>query len=239
MKPHFGLLASPPPLPRIVARAQVACSLAMRADLEAHEDVVAAAGIIALCSDWLDASGHGAELAAEESDALGTTPGGLSPPQRERYATQAEAAALLAWALQRAPLPGFAVDADGAATAAALGWLDAAGAQLGTTARLRAREQLMALLDAIGAVHWRLLDHTRRPDASVSMQRFAPDQHAWPDEVTPCELVDGDLALAGAALRAVDGATLFAALRRVQERHRALLWLLGQQRDYWSVALPQ
>lgn len=239
MKPHFGLLASPPPLPRIVARAQVACSLAMRADLEAHEDAAAAAEIIALCRHWLDAAGFAAELADDETEALAAAPGALAPPQRARFAPQAEAAAVLAWALQRAPLPAFAQDADGAATAAALGWLDGAGVELATGARLRAREQLMALLDALGAVHWRLLDHTRRPEASVSMQRFAPDQHDWPADVPPCELVDGDLGLDGQPLRQLDGSALFAALRRLQERHRALLWLLGQQRDYWSVALPQ
>jgi hypothetical protein len=74
----------------------------------------------------------------------------------------------------------------------------------------------MNLLDAIGAVHWRLIEHTRRPQAQVSVQRFAAATHRWPEGVVPCELAGDDLAIAG----------------------RALLWLLGHQRDYRDVALP-
>ena len=54
-----------------------------------------------------------------------------------------------------------------------------------------------------------------------------------------CELRDGDLAIGGLALRELAPVQLFATLRRVQERHRAALWLLGQDRAYWQVALPQ
>jgi hypothetical protein len=56
--------------------------------------------------------------------------------------------------------------------------------------------------------------------------------------VTPCELLDGDLAIGGRALRELTPAMLFATLRRLQERYRAALWVLGQQREYWQVALP-
>jgi hypothetical protein len=239
MPPHFGLLASPPPLQRLVARAFIACGVSMRVDLEAHHDHAAATQLLQLAHDWLVAHGHDAELDADEAALLAAAPGTLPTALRERYAAQAEAAAVIGWSLQRCALPPFDMDADGAAIAAALGWLDAEGAELGMRARLRPREQLMALLDALGAVHWRLLEHTRRPDTAVSMQRFGAAQHAWPADVAPCELRDGDLAIDGVSLRELAPMRLFATLRRVQERHRAALWVLGQQRDYWQVALPQ
>jgi len=239
MKPHFGLLASPPPLQRIAARGCVACAAAMRVDLEGHDDTTAAAELLQLAGDWLAAHGHDAELEPDEAAMLAAAPGALPTPARERFAAQAEAAAVIGWALQRCALPAFDSDADGAAVAAALGWLDTEGAELGMRARLRPREQVMALLDALGAVHWRLLEHTRHPEAAVSMQHFSATEHAWPPDVTPCELRDGDLAIGGLALRELAPVQLFATLRRVQERHRAALWLLGQERAYWQVALPQ
>lgn len=239
LKPHFGLLAAPPPLQRIAARGFVACAVAMRVDLEIHEDRSAAAELLQLAQEWLTAHGHGVELEADEAAALAAAPGALPTPARERFAAQAEAAAVIGWSLQRCALPPFDGDADGAAVAAALGWLEADGEELGRRARLRPREQVMALLDALGAVHWRLLEHTRSPDAAVSMQHFSATEHAWPPDVTPCELRDGDLAIGGLALRELAPVQLFATLRRVQERHRAALWLLGQDRAYWQVALPQ
>lgn len=239
MQPHFGLLASPPPLQRLAARAFVACAVAMRVDLEAHDDRAAAAALLQLARDWLAVHGHAAELDADEATLLASEPGTLPVAARARHAAQAEAAAIIGWSLQRCEVPPFCGDADGASVAAALGWLGTEGAELGRSARLRPREQVMALLDALGAVHWRLLEHTRSPDAAVSMQHFSATQHAWPPDVTPCELRDGDLAIDGLALRDLAPAQLFATLRRVQERHRAALWLLGQDRAYWQVALPQ
>lgn len=238
MTPHFGLLASPPTLQRLVARGFVACAVAMRVDLEAHHDATEVAELTLLARDWLAAHGYAAELEPDEAAVLAAAPGLLTRADRERFAAQPEAAAVLGWALQLCPLPPFDSDADGAATAAALGWLTEGGAALATQARLRPREQLMALLDALGAVHWRLLEHTRRADAAVSMQHFGATEHAWPPAVTPCELLDGDLAIGGRALRELTPTTLFATLRRLQERHRAALWALGQQSEYWQVALP-
>ena len=105
-----------------------------------------------------------------------------------------------------------------------------------TAAHLRPREEVSALLDAIGAVHWRLLEHARQP-SRISMQRWAATVHDWPQGMTPLELADGDLALDGRPLNGLDDRTLLRALRRVGERHRAALWLLGQERAYGSVTI--
>lgn len=234
----FGLLAAPPPLPRMAARALVACAIAQRVDLESHPDTREARELIEVANDWLGEHGLVRELDPAEQELLSTAPGALSAAQLERFAPLAECAAVIAWALQRQSLPGAEVDADAVATAESLGWLDDTGATLGTTARLRPRETIMAALDAQGALHWRLLERTRPGSAKISMGRFAPSSYEWPDGMTPFELLEDDLALAGVALADVRPQELFGALRRAQERHRALLWLLGQQRNYWDVTLP-
>jgi len=234
----FGMLAAPPPLPRIAARALVACAIAQRADLEAHPDAAEARELIDLANAWLAQHALIIEADPAEQQMLQSAPGNLSEAQSARFAPLAECAAVIAWALQRSPLPAIDADADAIATAEALGWLDDTGAQLGMTARLRPRDTLMAALDAQGAVHWRLLERTRPGSATISMSRFAPDAYDWPEGMTAFELRDDDLALGGVPLAAVTPQALFDALKRAQERHRALLWLLGQQRNYWDVTLP-
>lgn len=234
----FGMLAAPPPLPRIAARALIACAIAQRVDLESHPNATEARQLIELAHGWLTEHALISEADAVEHDMLHAAPGTLSDALAARFAPLAECAVVIAWALQRGTVPAIDVDADAVTTAQALGWLSDAGAQLGTTARLRSRETLMAALDAQGAMHWRLLERTRPESASISMSRFARDAYEWPEGVTPCELRDDDLALDGAPLSAATPQGLFAALRRTQERHRALLWLLGQQRNYWDVTLP-
>jgi hypothetical protein len=246
---QFGFLPSPPPLPRMVARAMACCALAQRVELEppAGEAVDAAtrAGsdeLLQLSLEWLGRHGMEAELSATEHAALAAATGSLDPDARERFADAGEGAAVIAWALRCAALPPFDADADAAAIAASLGWLAESGTTLGSRARLRSREELGAALDAIGAVHWRLRARAE-PAAGVgagvvSMARWQPDRFAWPEDMTPLELApDGDLALDGQPIAAVTDPQLLAGLRRLQARHRAILWLLGQQRDWDAIEL--
>ena len=121
------------------------------------------------------------------------------------------------------------------------GWLDEAGATLATTARLRSREEHGTYLDAVSAVHWRLrarIDPESAATGAVSMARWQVERFAWPEDVTPLALAeDGDLALDGQPVTAAPPAALLAALRRIRERHRATLWLLGQARDWDAIDL--
>ncbi len=251
--PTFGFLPSPPPLPRIAARALVSSALAQRIEIEPPagaaldaETLEGMTELIELSMDWLRRHGLDAELSGSERAALQQPAGALDEALRERFALRGEAACVIAWALRCAPLPAFDVDADAAAVAEALGWLDDAGATLGTRARLRSREEVGAYLDAVSAVHWRLRQQARPAEdgakhgeesaVAVSMARWHPDRHAWPEGVTPLALApDDDLALGGRSIGEASAPQLLAAWERVRERHRATLWLLGQQRDYDAV----
>jgi hypothetical protein len=243
---QFGFLPSPPPLARIVARAMTCCALAQRTEIEPPRGAVideeTRAGIqdlLELSLEWLERQAVAAEASAAESAALQAAAGTLEPQARERFAEAGEAAAVIAWALRRAPLPAFDADADAAAIAAALGWLADAGAALSTSARLRSREELGSYLDAVSAVHWRLRNAIATPDGdAVSMARWAADRYAWPEDVAPLGIApNGDLALGGGPIAAASPPELLSALRRIRERHRATLWLLGQARDWDAIDL--
>jgi hypothetical protein len=249
--PTFGFLPQPPPLPRIAARALVFCALAQRVEIEPPAgtplDAQTLEGmneLLELSMDWLREHGFDRELTGRERAVLQQPVGTLDDSLRETFAQSGEAAAVIAWALRRAPLPAFDADADAATVAEALGWLDEAGAQLGSTARLRNREEVGAYLDAASAVHWRLRQAatpTSTPGADeapagISMARWHPDRYAWPEDVTPLALApDDDLALGGCPIGQASAPALLAAWQRMQARHRATLWLLGQQRDYDAV----
>ena len=246
--PTFGFLPSPPTLPRIAARALIFSALAQRVEIEPPpgtpldaETLEGMNELLELSMEWLGRHGLAAELTGRERAVLQQPVGTLDDSLREAIAHRGEAAGVLAWALRRAPLAAFDADADAAAVAEALGWLDDAGGELGSTARLRTREEVGAYLDAVSAVHWRLRRQADPPEdgeatTGISMARWHPDRYGWPEDVTPLALApDDDLALGGRAIGQASPAVLLAAWQRIRERHRATLWLLGQHRDYDAV----
>lgn len=232
---NFGLLASPPPLAVVVARAFASCALAMRAQLDTHDDAAAVALIVEQARGWLTQHGFDRVLGDDESAALAAAPGELAPAMRERYALLGEAAAVLAWGLRRMPLPAPDQPCDAADAAEALGFLTDAGAALPTQARLRDREETARYADIAGALHWRIQRQMTEP-APLMMRRWPSDQLAWPEDVAAAQFIDEDLALGGKAIASLGVPELLGWLQCAAERHRAALWLLGQQRDYWQIA---
>jgi hypothetical protein len=232
---NYGMLASPPPLQVVVARAFISCALTMRAQLEQHDDAAAIPALLKQAVDWLNEHGFARLLGDEETAALCCAPGALDPVLQQRYALLGEAAAVLAWALRRSSLPAPDVAVDAADIAASLGFLSDHGAALATTARLRDRDETARYADIAGALHWRIQRQMTEP-APLLMHHWRSDQLAWPDAVAPAQFVDDDLALGGMAVSALANQALLPWLLQAAERHRAALWLLGQNRDYWQVA---
>jgi len=244
--PNYGFLAQPPPVQRTVARGFVCCAIALRADLEPAIgspapglDVDSVLQLLELTRRWLEHSGFDAELDDAERGLLDSLPGARHSGLLEPFAQHKEALGVIAWVLRAAPLVSIDEDVDAGSIAAAMGWLTDDGATLHTRARPRTREQLAAYLDAIAATHWRISEHVRQP-ASIGMTRWGAAAGVWPEETAPIALAaGGDLALAGEDIDKAGPSTLLAALQRVQGRHRATLWLLGQHRDFRSVTFPE
>jgi hypothetical protein len=230
----YGFLPSPPTLARTAARALVSCAIAQRIELES-EPGAEAQQLVDDGLHWLRAQGLEREIEPGELALLATPLGRLDAALRESFCARAEAACVIGWALRRTDIPGFDIDADGATVAESLGWLGDDVAPLATDSRLRHRDDISALLDIVGAVHWRLRERCVN-DAAVSMTRWTPEALAWPEDVAPLELLDDDLALGPVPIRELTGSRLFSTLLRIRERHRAALWLLGQERLYADIA---
>ncbi len=232
---NFGLLASPPPLQVVVARAFVSCALAMRAQLDQHDDVTAAAQLLESARDWLTEHRFTNVLNDDETICLATPLGALTPTTIERYGLLGEAAAVLGWALRCGELAAPDVATDAADAAVTLGFLTPEGQALATRARLRDRDETARYADIAGALHWRLQRQISEP-GHILMSRWRSDAFAWPEGVTPAQFADEDLAADGRSITTLSDTELLPLLQRTAERHRAALWLLGQQRDYWQVA---
>jgi hypothetical protein len=229
----YGFLPAPPTLARTAARALVSCAVAQRIELE-QEPGPEAQQLVDAGLHWLQAQGMERELEPVERTLLVTPLGQLDAALRDSFGARAEAACVIGWALRRTFVPGFDADADGAAVAQSLGWLGDDVAALATDTRLRHRDEIAALLDILGAVHWRLRERCAS-DAAVTMTRWTPGAYAWPEDVTPLELVNEDLALGPVPILELAGPQLFSTLLRIRERHRAASWLLGQERLYGDI----
>jgi len=235
---HFGFLANPQPLPRIVSRALIACALVMRVQIDRHPEHGEAADLLGSVLGWLEASGCDEEIEADERAVLDRPLGRLQREEGERFAWYGELAGVLAWAIQRYTLPAIDQPADALDVAGALDWLTEQGKALRTTARLRPREQLSAMLEVVAAADWRLQLAAASKDR-LSMARWRADRMTWPPDVTPFAIKDDDLAVNGQAVNAIDGRTLLRTARTLRERHRAALWLLGQSSTYSGVSRPR
>lgn len=232
---NFGQLASPPPLAVVVSRAFASCALAMRAQLDTHDDPAAVGLIVEQARGWLAQHGFDRVLDRDESAAMAASVGELTPAQRARYGMLGEAAAVLAWGLRRMALPAPEQPCDAADAAEALGFLTDEGAALATQARLRDRDETASYADIAGALHWRIQRQLTEP-GPLLMSRWRSDQLQWPEAVTAAQFHDEDLAKDGRAITTLGDGELLQWLQVAAERHRASLWLLGQQRDYWMIA---
>ncbi len=231
---HFGFLASPPTLARTVARAAAHCAIIQRIALESSPADPSLEELLTYSINWLKDNNFFKELEEAEKKLVIAPFGTLTKKIIDPYSAYAETACIIAWALRCAVIPAFDTDADAAEIALQLGWLTDAGAQLKTTAHLRDRTEISQVLDVMSVVHWRLIEHLQR-STKISLQSWSADIYAWPEGVTPVALIHEDLQLEGKSIMEQSSKQLLSALRRIHERHRALLWLLGQARHYSNI----
>lgn len=228
----LGLKRPPqPPTPkRVAARALVLTALVARARLEQTPEVR---------SDplaTLKQLGIVGELEPIEHSFLRASPGRADPAVTAAAPSRIEGAAVLAWALNRFPLPPYDQPVDPAAVEASLGFADPEATRpLLNTASLRPVPEINRLATLLTLVTWRL--RTFRlyagPWDFVGHLRKQPAfTEAW---LTDLRLLDGDLALGDQPLAQAPAAAVDRCERIVLERHIATYWLQGDNVLYSSV----
>ena len=182
--------------------------------------------------DWVESIGIGDELEPDEWKVLQRPVGALDQQAAVNATWRLEGLAVLAWALKRFELPSYDQLADPGRLLHSLGFLDEEAARaVQANPELRSTEELDAQGKQILGLHWRLRDFTLRPQA-MDFAQFARDAWFGPMDLTPFQLVDGDLGLAGHAISKAPRGIFQRSISSAMERQQAINWLHGYSRVY-------
>ncbi len=223
-----------PPTPRrVAARALVMSAVACRGFIEKAAGNAEAEDLRLRVADWVASVGVSSEAEPHELAMLNAPLGTLSSKQAMDAGWLCEGLAMLAWALQRFPLPEYDKEVDPYAVAEGLDFLWDDARDLLDKPELRPGTEIQNLEDQVLALHWRVADFKKRPrwfdfKAFVEWNRVGPAQMGI--RFVEDDLAIGDLPILRAAEEDVDRVNSLA-----RTRHQALDWLLGQDALYSQV----
>jgi hypothetical protein len=226
---------TPPTAQRVARRALALTALTARAILE--QDVAnphAAATHRDLCG-WCDALNLEDELEPDEAQVVATPLGELDQRGQIEATWRLEGLVVLAWALERFPLPAHDALVELSPLWQSLGLLDVEQANaLVAHAQLRSREEIHRLRQRLFALNWRLREYRIHRKA---MDFVAFSQTAWfgPLDLGDLPLVDNDLALGGVSLDLADEDLVGCTQSATHERHHAINWLWEGPERYSDV----
>ena len=223
----------PPTAIRVAQRALALVAVSARALLEQQDaaDPMVQARHQQLI-DWVAAIGVGDELEPDEWKVLQRPVGSLDQQAVINATWRLEGLAVLAWALRRFEFPRYDQLVDPDRLLHSLGFLDEDAARsLLEAPELRSSAELDALRKQLLGLHWRLRNFTLRPQA-MDFAKFARDAWFGPMDITPFQLVDGDLGLAGQAISKAPEEIFQRSISSAMERHQVINWLHGYSRVY-------
>ncbi len=230
-----------PDAARVARRAVVLLATAFRGLLEddaGGEHEAKAEALRQRLVAWLDAQpGVADEVERGERAGLDAPIGRLHPQQRIDMVWRAEGAVVLLWALRVRGLPPHDVSEHPYEICERIGVLEALVPEL-TAPALREPEELDAMRRRLLGLHWRLREHRLSPEGRVDLAAFARDAWFGGFELDDVPLLDGDLAVCGAALAAADDDAVGLAGSIAVERHHAANWLVGEHPVYSRVTTP-
>ena len=223
-----------PPTPRrVAARALVMSAVACRGLIESAAGNPEAEGLRLRVVDWLDKMGVPSEVEPHEAIILNVPLGTLSPQQAIKAGWLCEGLAMLAWALQRFPLPEYDKEVDPHIVAESLDFLWDDARDLLDDPELRPGTEIQNLEDQMLDLHWRVADFKKRL-RWYDFRLLAETNRVGPAQMgirfVEDDLAIGDLPISQAAQTDVDLVNSLA-----HERQKALDWLLGQGTLYSQV----
>lgn len=226
-----------PPSPRrVAARALVLCAVVCRGFIEQEAATQETEALRRRILDWLGRLELLPEAEPQELAMLRAPLGRLPPQEAVDAGWRCEGLAVLAWALQVLPLPGYDQEVEPKAATEALGflWEEEAG-ELLAAPNLRAAPEIERLGKQLFALHWRLVEFSLRPK-SLYFGSFAKDAWFGPLDTSYVRLIQGDLAIGERPIVRADPDEVSQCASLARERHQAVNWLLGQDPLYSRVA---
>lgn len=183
---------------------------------------------------WFNECGLRGEAEPQELELLETLFGGLEKKARIDATWRIEGAAVLAWALGRAPLPSILQQCGINQTLDAVGLSRPREDTALAEPCLRAQEELDVCSSTYLTLHWRLRQYSLQPEKMNFVEYVA--QCEWAEmRLDGLEVIDNDLAVDGVPLTQVEQVRLRELYSIVQERRLALEWLAGFESLYSEV----
>ncbi|MBX2803169.1 MAG: DUF4272 domain-containing protein [Myxococcales bacterium] len=134
---------------------------------------------------------------------------------------------VLAWAIGLTPLLPHDTEVDPFALTSALHLLQTDAMEVLAASTLRDARDLRVCREFYDAVHVRLREFRRHPEGKDDRHAY---ETGWAARLgLPCPLLRGDLAVGGQPIESAAPSAVRIAERIVTERHRAAIWLLGEE----------
>lgn len=228
----------PPDAARVARRALVLEAVAYRGFLEAEprkEAEVYRAELL----DWVKVLGLGGELEPDERRLLAAKAGTLSPDAVNLATWRSEGTAVLAWALGLHELPPYDQQVEVGPLSRSLRFLKDGAQELVRDAKLRPREDVEQLRDAMCTLTWRLRQYgIEQKQVDLRVLTSGPPFATLLKRIEDLHLIDGDLELEGRSIVGISQPEWVGYIGIAQERYQAASWLLGEDPVYSDVDTP-
>lgn len=225
---------TPPSPQRVAARAIVLAAVACRALIESDAKKPGAEQLRLDVSEWLQRIGVANEMEDSESSIVSVPLGKLDRKAGIDASWCSEGMVVLAWALGRVPLPAYYEQCDPSEVANEMGFLCDRDATVLDRPILRDPSDIQVQAETYLTLHWRLRQFSV-DSKTMDFPAYVSDCAWGPLRLDGIELFDGDLAVNGIRIDRLDNSDFRATLSIVQERHRALNWLIGWESVYSQV----
>lgn len=224
-----------PPTPRrAAARALVMSAVVCRGAIEGDVDEPEAEALRVRVLDWLGRVGVTDEAEPHELTMLNSPLGILTVGQVMAAGWRAEGLAVLAWALQRFPLPPHDEEVSSQDVAEALDFLWDDAADILKAPTLRRQAEIEWLGDQLYDVNTRLRQF-RRWGVRNDFAAFVSNGGSTASTLRYIRLAGNDLAIGGLPISKAAPEDIVPVVRISNERHQAANWLLGQEELYSKV----
>ncbi len=182
---------------------------------------------------WIESLDVAREIEPAEKEMIYAPLGSLDNRKRTQATWHAEGLGILAWALGRFPFPKYGEKVDPYELTDSFMFLAEEAAEIVLSAELRPRAELEACRELLYAIHCRLREFQRRKEGRSIAHWIEP---TWSETLgieSPLgptgDLRVGDVEIAGADEDKVNQYEW-----AVNERHRAIIWLVGEAGPIYS-----
>ncbi len=225
---------APPDPQRVARRALVLSAIVCRSNIDHDPANPDAIGLWDRLKSWIESLDVASEIEPAEKEMIYASLGTLEHKKRIRSEWHAEGLGILGWALRRFPFPKYDEMVDPYELADCLGFLSEDAGAIIQNAELRPREELKACRELFYAIHCRARGFKRDGGARSVAAWIEPGWLKTLGMDSPLGQT-GDIRIGSVEIASAEGEKVNRYEWAVSERHRAIIWLVGEAGPIYSL----